>query len=1078
METPNARPVRSAIGLGVSIAVAASGLTALAAPAAHAAAVHPAAIAKATSTAVHASAVHIAAAAPAGSVGQGPLTSDCTTTGGRTSCDIWAKIGSVSVHDSASTTKQIPVWNFVSTSGAAATGGSSVLIGTVGQPIDITMHNTLPQRVGFSVPQVDGFVPDTTGIAQDTSKTYTFTPTRAGSYIYQAGLTVDGDRQVAMGLAGALVVRPADAATSDYDVAQRTFDDEAVMVYQDIDENFAADPAGFNMRHYDPQYHLLNGVAYPDGAPIITDAGRTLMLHFVNISQLDKSPTLLGTRMTAFARGARPMASIMDEAGRMITPGDTVDASMVMPAGTHRYSIYNSPGVLNNGNWVNGTDSQAIGGGLTFIQSGGSGTDAPTGAAVFKFAAAGQPGGVGRPLTMSANLDTANRGGGDIAQAEYYVDTFNDTPGTGTAIAVAGTSPLAVSWPLDVSTLTSGTHTAYVRAQDSFGAWGPLVTLAFKVDATGPVVNGVVMSSTTTNRVGDITVSATANDTTTGGSYSTAARYWIDGSATPPANPVTMTTNGPRVIASVDGTIPQASLTGLAEGAHTLYIQAQDSLGLWGAATPTSFIVDLTAPVTSAATVKPGATNGVSVCDLTGAGANPGMNIGNACLTTPAAPGQFLLTADAIDPVTNGVHSSIDRVEAFLMACNPTCPALPAAASKNALQLSPAGAGATPGSTHYTGLIPLSWVAAYANTTVTIKVVALDAAGNRVDGGTSAKIIVDKTKPTVTNVGASLVQGTWTMNAAAAPNAANYTNDASAVLTVPATDGTAGAQGVSGVAAGEYFIGADPGVGLGRPMTVTGNNLTATLDLNALALTNGGSVTVNVRSQDFANNWSALTTVTATLVPVTVFASDLESTTTSPWSWTAVSGTLTRVNTTPIATGTGYYLNAAPTGTNTAYVSRTVPTTGTPAIGTRFSAHETVATTSVTRTSATGNTYVTVMQGMSGNTGATSSFQVQYARFGTTVQFRAVVGTTTGNWVTVPTGTGVFAVSADYTAGGANGANRGALVIKVNATTLATSYANTNNQRITRIRMGVVANTSTSAPTMKFDSFVSARVPF
>jgi hypothetical protein len=250
------------------------------------------------------------------------------------------------------------------------------------------------------------------------------------------------------------------------------------------------------------------------------------------------------------------------------------------------------------------------------------------------------------------------------------------------------------------------------------------------------------------------------------------------------------------------------------------------------------------------------------------------------------------------------------------------------------------------------------------------------------------------------------------------------------------------------------------------------------LNLNALALTNGGSVTVNVRSQDYANNWSALSTVTATLAPVTVFASDLESTTTTPWSWTAVTGTLTRVNTTPIATGTGYYLNAAPTGTNTAYVSRTVPTTGTPAIGTRFSAHQTFSTTSVTRTSATGNTYVTVMQGMSGNTGANSAFQVQYARFGTTVQFRLVVGTTTGNWITVTTGTGVYAVTADYTQGGNAGANRGALIVKVNGTTLATSYANTQNLGITRIRMGVVANTSTSPVTMKFDSFVSARIPF
>ncbi len=1006
METPNARPVRSAIGLGVSLAVAASGLTALVAPAANATVVHPAA-----ATVVHASVVRSTAvrpaAAPANSVGQGPLTSSCRTVAGRTACDIWAKIGAVSVHDSASTTLSIPVWNFVSTSGAAATGASSLLIGTVGVPMDITLHNLLPQPVGFSTPQVDGALSDTTGVVQGSSKTYTITPQRSGSYIYQAGLTSNGARQVGMGLAGALVVRPAAASTTAYDVAQAAFDDEALMLYADVDANLAADPLGFNMRNYNPQFHLLNGVAYPDGAPIITDAGRQLMLRFVNISQLEKSPTILGIEMTAFARGARPMPSIMTEPGRLIAPGDTVDASILMPAGSHRYAIYDAPGLLNNGNWVNGVNSQAIGGGLTFIQSGGTGVAPPTGPSISRFSAAGQPGGLGRPLTMSAILDTANRGGGDIAQAEYYVDTLNATPGTGTTLSFSGASPLDVSWPLDVAGLSSGLHNVYLRAQDSFGSWGPVATLVVKVDATGPLVTGVVLSSPTTSGRADLGFTATANDTTTGGSNSIAARYWLDGTATPPVSPIALTTNGPRIIAAIDGIIPMATLAGLAQGRHTLYIQAQDSFRQWGVPTATVFGVDFTAPVTSAAVITPGATNGVSVCDLTGAGANPGPLLGNPCLTNPASPGTFTITADAIDPVVNGVNSAITKVEAYLMNCNPTCPALPPTGSTNSLQLSPAGAGVAAGSTHYTGQLPLSWFGAYRNTSITIKVVAIDAAGNRVDGGTSTKMVVDQLNPVV-STGGTITQGTWVPDNAPTSTAANYTNDGSALLSVPASDGTVGAAGVSGVAFAEYWIGADPGIGNGTRITlnVVNGRFEGTLDLNALGNVRGGSISVNVRVQDFANNWSPVAVVTGTLVPVTVFANDLEATVASPFGWTAVTGAPTRSTVTPI--GGAASLLAAP-------ADAAVTKTATGASG----------AVTVTLATAGGTSGVVVGQAVSG-TGVSIGATVTAINTGTRVvtlsvsNYAAVSGTLTFRAVgfvsrTVPT-TGTPALTTEFAA--------------------------------------------------------------
>ncbi len=51
-------------------------------------------------------------------------------------------------------------------------------------------------------------IPDTTGVAAGASTIYTFTASSPGTFLYEAGLTPNGQHQVAMGLYGALIVRP------------------------------------------------------------------------------------------------------------------------------------------------------------------------------------------------------------------------------------------------------------------------------------------------------------------------------------------------------------------------------------------------------------------------------------------------------------------------------------------------------------------------------------------------------------------------------------------------------------------------------------------------------------------------------------------------------------------------------------------------------------------------------------------------------------------------------------------------------------------------------------------------------
>ena len=76
------------------------------------------------------------------------------------------------------------------------------------------------------------------------------------------------------------------------------------------------------------------------------------------------------------------------------------------------------------------------------------------------------------------------------------------------------------------------------------------------------------------------------------------------------------------------------------------------------------------------------------------------------------------------------------------------------------------------------------------------------------------------------------------------------------VLSAPTSDA------LSGVVAGEWFVGTDPGVGNGKAMTLSGGVLSATTSMAA------GTRTIGVRSRDAAGNWSATRTRSVTVLPV------------------------------------------------------------------------------------------------------------------------------------------------------------------------------------------------------------------
>ena len=111
---------------------------------------------------------------------------------------------------------------------------------------------------------------------------------------------------------------------------------------------------------------------------------------------------------------------------------------------------------------------------------------------------------------------------------------------------------------------------------------------------------------------------------------------------------------------------------------------------------------------------------------------------------------------------------------------------------------------------------------------------ATDNAGN-VSAPLTVFVNLDQTAPTLGPL-------TWSVNP--------VVTGASTGLTVGATDG------LSGVDASEYFLGADPGAGNGTPMAFAHGNLSATLGSAPAP----GTYSVGVRGRDFAGNWSTVQT--------------------------------------------------------------------------------------------------------------------------------------------------------------------------------------------------------------------------
>jgi FtsP/CotA-like multicopper oxidase with cupredoxin domain len=961
----------------------------------------------------------------AGAVTQG---TGCTDAGATVTCGFWAKSDSLSVPGGS-----VAVMGYSGNAADAPTLPGPTIVADAGDVVTVTLHNTLAVKTGMLF-QEQAIAADQTGApASGGTKTYTFTASNAGTYLYEASpfVTTPGgggsQYQTAMGMSGALVVRPATPGQA-YDSTASLYDAEHLVVVSELDKDItAANAAAFDMRKYSPDYFLVNGKASPDTATLPANAGDLVLLRWVDAGIKAHSVAVLGAAQRVVGEDGNALANPRDMVAETIGAGQTEDVIVTLASdASGKLPVYDA------GLWLNNNTSAGMGGALTFL-------DVTPGPASADDAGPGTSGVAFTDPALSASVSDAATGGANVTAAEYFLDAVGAN-GAGTAMSGAfGAPTVAVS--ASIAALPAGNHTIYVHGQDSNGNWGPVSSLIYaNADTAGPLTRSVSLSPDPSNGSKNVALDATGDDSATGGSDVTDAEYTIDGGTA-----VAIASNGAGAVSAIDTIIPAATVATLGEGAHTVSVRSRDAANNWGAPATVTLQIDKTGPVSTDPSTNPAASNGVQ-----------GVSASTAAVRVKAT---------VTDPTVATVHSTVVAGEGFIDSTS--------AADGSGFPLVPADGTFNGVQETLRADIPLTTVTALAEGSHTIYLHGRDSSGNwgaRV--GTS--LVVDKHAPTVSGLAAT---PNPTNNNASNLTFATATNNRTFTLSANSTDN------LTAIVGAEWYSGTDPGAGGGTAMTVGGGpatwNLSATVDFVALGWLDGNR-TISVRSRDAAGNWSTPITVTVTIVrPNVIFTDGFESGSGSAWSSRTGTSRLAYVTAANMAgTGTVGMRVALATGPGASgYVTDNTPVAE-PTYHARFYFNPNNSTPGG------GANGITILGGYGGNNGGGGNrFTVSYRLSGGDRQVRLTVvrsnnATNTTSWYTVPNTT-PSRIEVYWRAGNSTTATLTvdpSLPGPITRSQILTGLNTGNGNRIESVRLGAQGLTgSNRAGSLYLDSFVSTR---
>jgi FtsP/CotA-like multicopper oxidase with cupredoxin domain len=738
----------------------------------------------------------------------------CTLNGAVRTCHLWAVTGTLVLPDGIT----VPVWGFTDTAAAPAQVPGPALVGNAGETLEVVLHNDLlTETVSLAFPGQLDLLPDLTGVAAGGTVTYTFPISQAGTYLYEAGMTENGMRQVSMGLYGALIVRPSGAPNQAYTNVSTAFDDEALLVLGAVDPDFNNDPYGFSMQYYNSKYWLINGKAYSQTEEIDSAAGHNILLRYVNATHETQGMGLLGLRQSVIGSDGRALDYPYGVVNETIAAGQTLDTLTTVPlsatVGT-KFALYNSALFLHNsGQRLGGPGGPlAFGGMLTFVNVLTGTTSTLAGPTAGNMSVVPNPTTGALGITLTVFLDDSQSGGSNVVAAEGFTSTLG-APGTGFSIAVPSPAPqVTLTGHIPAATIANwpgGLVNIYVRGQDADGVWGAPGSTVLNLDKLGPDISGLSLSPDRTNGTRPVLLRATGDDTNNGGGDVVSGTYQIGGSTVMPMS--LARTDAPIVAMTSSLEIPL--LATLPEGVQTISVMAQDSLGNWGAPGAIDLFLDRTGPQSALLTLTP------NTLDLSGA--------------PPVT--HVRLQGYITDTLAAGVQSPLANAEAFIDRTGP---------AGTGFALFPSdGLFDEVGERVYFD-IPISGFLYLSQGQHTVYAHGLDAAGNWGALG-SALITIDR--GTTDTVGPAITSMAVTPNPTAGSMWATLTGTASDPLAL------------SNVAAAEYYVNADPGQGNAVAVQAQDGAFDSPLEALTAQMQTGlwanGTYQVYLRAQDSVANW-------------------------------------------------------------------------------------------------------------------------------------------------------------------------------------------------------------------------------
>jgi hypothetical protein len=789
--------------------------------------------------------------------------------------NLCAKAGTVTLPGAVS----LPVWGYASSCAAAITApGGPVIAVDVGDVVTVNLSNNLAVASGLLF-QGQSMVPDATGAAAlSGTKTYTFTANRPGTHLYEAALLPNAQHQVAMGLYGALIVRPAPVALTGVSVT----------------------PASGPTRTDAAATYTTGSNVVADAAAVAADIG----------AAVSGAGIPFGTTITAVTDGVSSTMSAPAAAAYGASTVYNDEAVLVLSEIDPALNGSANPAAFDMRNFV----------ARYFLINGKAYPDtapiasAAGNAVLLRYLNAGVKHHSMAVLGLRQNFVAKDAGLLPTLTHNVAAETLA-TGQTGDAIATV---------PASVTTASKfAVHDASLMLRNAgapgFGGMLTFVTAGAGAPVTGPATSGVTLAPNKSNGSGSVAVGASINSAS---STVAAAEYFIDSMGANGSGIALSGTFGTASV-SVSGTLSTAQLAALAAGNHSIFVHGQDATGTWGAFSSAVLNLDKAGPTSSGLALTPNPSSGSVNVALHATGsdsATGGSNItaaeyfkgaaacttlaclngtGTAMTVNVAAP-TASLDATIAAPVTGGIVSvhSMDALGNWgpfatitlnVASAPPTVAAVSANPTPNngarpysvnqpvvkvlatvqsagstivgaegfidAVGANGSGFVFSPSDGVFNGAsemafadIPLSTVAALSNGNHMIYVHGKDGVGNWgvinpatcVAATACAVLVIDKTPPTV-SVSVSPANGTVLFGSS---------------FTLNVTSNDVG----TGVIGGQYWIDgtATPPA---NPSTFTGT--VATINTGALA---AGTHTVYVRVQDAATNWSTVSSSTLYVV--------------------------------------------------------------------------------------------------------------------------------------------------------------------------------------------------------------------